>query len=77
MFVGEQVNYLRPRLTNHSIKPTTNTTRIIAVQKPALKIPPITSQEDRVIAIANTNSQTVESFFIILFSTLMQKLCRR
>lgn len=46
------------------INPTTTTTRIIAVQNPALKIPPITSQEDKVITNAIAQSQTVENFFI-------------
>src|SRR5436309_2655051 len=37
--------YLRPRPTSHKINPTTRTIRMIAVQKPALKIPPTTWQE--------------------------------
>ena len=36
----------------------------MAVQKPALKMPPTTSQEERVIAIANAKSQMPESFFM-------------
>lgn len=40
-------NYLRLLPTSQSIKPTTRTITIIAVQKPALKIPPTTWQDDK------------------------------
>jgi hypothetical protein len=42
----------------------------MADQKPALKIPPITSQEDSVIIKTIAGNKNVESFFIILFTYL-------
>jgi hypothetical protein len=63
-------------LTNQRISTTTKTTMIIPTHTPALKMPPTTAQEDRTNINTNALSQTVESFFIILFGMLMQKLCR-
>jgi hypothetical protein len=42
----------------------------MADQNPALKIPPITSQEDSVIIKTIAGNKNVESFFIILFAYL-------
>ena len=44
--------YPLPLLISHKIRTTTITTRMIADQKPALKIPPITSQELKLTNIA-------------------------
>ena len=60
-------NHLRLLPTNQRIKPTTKTIKIIAVQKPALKIPPITSHELTVIASAIIQSHNVEYCFMSLF----------
>ncbi len=48
--------YLLPLPTSHSMRPTTRTTTSIPTHIPALKIPPTTSQELKVIAIARTPS---------------------
>lgn len=55
---------LRPLPTNHKISPTTNTTSKIPTHTPALKIPPITSHEEKVIAIANAKSPNKEYCFM-------------
>jgi hypothetical protein len=69
--------YLRPRPTNHNINPTINTTTKIPTQTPALKMPPTTSQEDKVIAVANAKSPNKEYFFMSSsFLIVMQKICR-
>jgi hypothetical protein len=57
-------NYRRPRPTSQRISPTTATTTRMPTQTPALKIPPTTSQEVRVIAIAIAQSHNVEYFFM-------------
>jgi len=73
-FVG---SYLRPLPTNHKINPTTNTTNKIPTHMPALKMPPTTSQDDNVIAVANTNSPNKEYCFMSSsFWGILQKLCR-
>jgi hypothetical protein len=71
-------DYLRPLPTNHKINPTTNTTNKIPTHTPALKMPPITSQDDKVIAVANTKSPSKEYCFMSSsFLEIMQMLCRR
>jgi hypothetical protein len=71
-------NYLRPLPTNHRINPTTNTTTKIPTHTPALKIPPTTSQDDKVIAVTKVKSPNNEYCFMSSsFWGIMQKLCRR
>ena len=55
-----QENYRRPLPTNQRISPTTNTTNKIPIHTPALKISPTTSQDDKLIAIANAKSPNKE-----------------
>jgi hypothetical protein len=72
-----QKGYLRPLPTSHKINPTTNTTNKIPTHTPALKIPPTTSQDEKVTAIANAKSPNKEYCFMSsLFTGLVQKLCR-
>jgi hypothetical protein len=53
------------------------TTTSIPTHIPALKMPPITSQELRVTAIANAQShKEAYCFMSALFPFVMQKLCR-
>jgi hypothetical protein len=59
-------NYFLPRPTNQRISPTTATTSRIPTQTPALNIPPITSQELSVIAIAIAQSHNKEYCFMCL-----------
>jgi hypothetical protein len=59
--------YLRPRLTNQRINITTITTITIAVTNPALKTPPINSQEESIVIKTKALSQRDEDFFIIIF----------
>ncbi|HTM90915.1 MAG TPA: hypothetical protein VL095_00745 [Flavisolibacter sp.] len=59
-----QEDYLRPLPTSHKINPTTKTTRRIPTHMPALKIPPTTSQDDKVIAIAKAKSPNTEYCFM-------------
>src|SRR6476469_2530645 len=59
--------HLRPRPTSHKINPTTSTITMMAVQKPALKISPITWHDLKVIAIANIQSPSKEYFFMSSF----------
>lgn len=54
----------RPRPTSQRINPTTRTTNTIPTHMPALKIPPMTSQEDKVIAVANAKSPNKEYCFM-------------
>src|SRR5829696_5094639 len=62
---------------SHRINPTTATTINIPTHMPALKIPPTTSHELRVIAIARAQSHNKEYCFMsLLFPIGMQKLCR-
>ena len=69
--------YLRPLPTNQRIKPTITTTNKIPTHTPALKMPPMTSQEDKVIAIAKAQSHNKEYCFMSSsFWGMMQKLCR-
>ena len=69
--------YLLPLPTNQRIKPTTRTIKMIAVQKPALKIPSTNSQELSVIAITIAQSHIKEYCLMSsYFSLVMQKLCR-
>ena len=75
IFAGR--TYLRPLPTSHKISPTTNTTNKIPTHMPALKMPPTTSQDDNVIAVANTNSPNNEYCFMSSsFWGIVQKLCR-
>jgi hypothetical protein len=57
-------DYLRPLPINHNINPTTNTTNKIPTHMPALKIPPTTSQDDKVIAVTNAKSPNKEYCFM-------------
>ena len=49
----------------HAIRAITTTIRIIAVQKPALKIPSTNSQEVRVIERAKAEINVTENLFIV------------
>jgi len=55
------------------MRATTITIKIIAVQKPALKIPPITSQELSVKTKAIADSHKDEYFFMITFFSSIAK----
>jgi len=69
--------YLRPLPTSHKINPTTNTTTRIPTHTPALKMPPTTSQDDNVIAVANAKSPNKEYCFMSSsFWGILQKVCR-
>lgn len=60
------------------MSPTTNTTNKIPTHTPALKIPPTTSHDDKVIADANAKSHNNEYCFMSSsFWEIIQKLCRR
>jgi hypothetical protein len=70
-------DYLRPLPTSHKINPTTSTTTKIPTHTPALKMPPTTSQDDNVIAVANAKSTNNEYCFMSSsFWGIVQKLCR-
>jgi len=72
-----QEDHRRPLPTNHKINPTTNTTNKIPTHTPALKMPPTTSQEDKVIAVANAKSPNNEYCFMSSsFIEVMQMVCR-
>ncbi len=58
------MNYLLPRPTSQRIRATTTTISIMADQNPALKMPPTTSHELRVIAVANKPSHKIEYCFM-------------
>jgi hypothetical protein len=62
-----RINYLRPRPTSQRINPTIATTTRIPTHIPALKIPPTTSHELSVIAIARAQSHSEEIFFMSMF----------
>jgi hypothetical protein len=72
------INYLRPRPTSQRINPIIATTIRIPTHMPALKMPPITSHELSVIAMARAESHNEEIFFMSLtfLGGVMQKLCR-
>lgn len=59
-------HFLVALLMSQMISATTNTTAIMPVHTPALKIPPITSQEDKETASKNSVDRYVY-FFIIVF----------
>lgn len=69
--------YLRPLPTSQSINPMIKTTTIIPTHTPALKMPPITSQELTIVTKAIILSHKNEFCFMkSSFYKTLQMLCR-
>ena len=69
--------YLLLRPTSQRMRATTSTIRIMAVQKPALKMPPTISQElSAIVDTITSNHKIVQCFIRSSFRELVQKLCR-
>jgi hypothetical protein len=77
VYLLQKDNQLRPLPTNHKINPTTNTTNKIPTHTPALKMPPTTWQDEKVIAVANAKSPNKEYCFMSSsFWGILQMFCR-